>query len=165
MTVTFRLNGNDCRFHGDPMTPLVDVLRQDHFLTGTKAVCREGFCGACIVHVDGQAVPSCLKPVALVEGCAVTTIEGLSQGNQVLHPLQQAFETADAVQCGMCFPGMVMSLSALIRDEPEADRAAIKTAMAGNICRCTGYERIVDAVAECLALARAARLKTENAHV
>ena len=164
MTVTFRLNGNDSSFHGDPMTPLVDVLRQDNFLTGTKAVCREGFCGACIVHVDEQAVPSCLKPVALVQGCTVTTVEGLSYGSQALHPLQAAFEAADAVQCGMCFPGMVLSLSVLLRDDPGADRAAIKAAMSGNICRCTGYERIVDAVAECLALARASRPETETAH-
>jgi carbon-monoxide dehydrogenase small subunit len=150
MTVTFRLNGEDYRFRDDPMTPLVDILRQERFLTGTKAVCREGFCGACTIHVDGEAVPSCLKPVGLLHGCEVTTIEGLSSGKEALHPLQAAFEAADAVQCGMCFPGMVMSLSAFIRDNPGACRPDIKSAMVGNICRCTGYERIVDTVVDCL---------------
>ena len=162
--VAYQLNGDACRFDGDPMTPLVDVLRQDRFLTGTKAVCREGFCGACIVHIDGEAVPSCLKPVALVQGCAVTTIEGLSSGNQALHPLQAALDATDAVQCGMCFPGMVMSLSVLLRDNPDADRPTIKAAMAGNICRCTGYERIVEAVADCLAQARSVGQAGEGAH-
>ena len=165
MAVTFRLNGEDCRFGGDPMTPLVDILRQDRFLAGTKAVCREGFCGACTVHLDGAAVPSCLKPVGLLAGCTVTTIEGLSSGNRTLHPLQAAFEAADAVQCGMCFPGMVMSLSAFLRDNHEANRLEIKAAMVGNICRCTGYERIVDVVADCLNQARKAPAPVRDAHV
>jgi len=165
MTVTFQLNGDRCRFHDDPMTPLLDVLRQEKFLTGAKAVCREGFCGACTVHVDGEPVMSCLKPVGLVSGCSVTTIEGLSSGDQALHPLQTAFEAADAVQCGMCFPGMVMSLSAFVRDNPEATRPEIKAAMAGNICRCTGYERIIDAVADHLAAQKIGARTKEAAHV
>ncbi|RWO87474.1 (2Fe-2S)-binding protein [Mesorhizobium sp.] len=165
MTVIFQLNGEDCRFDGDPMTPLVDILRQERFLTGTKAVCREGFCGACTVHVDDEAVPSCLKPIGLVQGCAVTTIEGLSSGNQALHPLQANFEAADAVQCGMCFPGMVMSLWAFVRDNPHASRPEIKAAMVGNICRCTGYERIVDAVADWLDQARMAGQVVGGIHV
>lgn len=146
MSVTFRLNGETCHFQGDPLTPLIDVLRSKSFLTGAKAVCREGFCGACTVHVDGEPQMACLKPVGLVEGSAITTIEGLSNGREPLHPLQAAFAAADVVQCGMCFPGMVMSLSAFVRDNPQADRPAIKAAMTGNICRCTGYERIIDAV-------------------
>lgn len=150
MSVTFSLNGETVRFHGDPMTPLADVLRREHFLTGTKTVCREGFCGACTVHVDGDAVMSCLKPVGLVQGAAITTIEGLGARDRALHPLQAAFQAADVVQCGMCFPGMVMSLSAFVRDNPMAGRAEIKSAMVGNICRCTGYERIVDAVIDLL---------------
>ena len=145
MSVGFELNGRPCGFAGDPLTPLVDVLRRDQFLTGTKAVCREGFCGACTVHVDGEARMACLLPVAAVAGRSVTTIEGLAEPGQA-HQLQMAFETADVVQCGMCFPGMVMSLSAAFRDRPAASRAEIKAAMVGNICRCTGYERIVDAV-------------------
>ncbi|MCL6706301.1 (2Fe-2S)-binding protein [Pseudomonas sp. R2.Fl] len=164
MTVTFQLNGERCRFHDDPMTPLVDVLRRERFLTGAKAVCREGFCGACTVHVDGEPVMSCLRPVGLIEGCSVTTIEGLSAGHQALHPLQAAFEAADVVQCGMCFPGMMMSLSAFVRDNPRADRAEIKSAMVGNICRCTGYERIIDAVVDHLAASDAVPAVKEMSH-
>ncbi|SIR39625.1 carbon-monoxide dehydrogenase small subunit [Rhizobium sp. RU35A] len=165
MTVTFQLNGERCRLHDDPMTPLLDVLRREKFLTGAKAVCREGFCGACTVHVDGEPVMSCLKPVGLLSGCSVTTIEGLSSGDQALHPLQAAFEAADVVQCGMCFPGMVMSLSAFVRDNPQATRPEIKAAMAGNICRCTGYERIVDAVADHLEARNSANPAQEAVHV
>jgi carbon-monoxide dehydrogenase small subunit len=146
MSVTLCINGSTCRFNGDPMTPLVDVLRGERFLTGTKAVCREGFCGACTVDVDGEAVMSCLRPVGLLDGASVTSIEAMARGDGPLHPLQVAFEAADAVQCGMCFPGMVMSLSPFLRDNPDASRADVKAAMVGNICRCTGYERIVDAV-------------------
>ncbi|MBP0440108.1 (2Fe-2S)-binding protein [Tianweitania sediminis] len=148
MSVTFRLNGQTTRFHDDPMTPLIDVLRREKFLTGAKPVCREGFCGACTVQVDGEAQMACLKPMGLLDGREVTTIEGLGNGREPLHPLQVAFAAADVVQCGMCFPGMVMALSAFVRDHPEADRTAIKTAMVGNICRCTGYERIIDAVVD-----------------
>lgn len=150
MTVKLRINGAACRFDGDPMTPLVDVLRRERYLTGAKAVCREGFCGACTVDIDGAAVMSCLRPVGLLEGATVTTVEALSAGEGPLHPLQAAFEAADVVQCGMCFPGMVMSLSPFLRDNPAATRAEVKTAMAGNICRCTGYERIIDAVMDYL---------------
>ncbi|RWX81073.1 (2Fe-2S)-binding protein [Neorhizobium lilium] len=146
MTVTLRINGSACRFHGDPMTPLVDVLRRERFLTGTKAVCREGFCGACTVEVDGEAVMSCLRPIGLLDGATVKSIEALAPGDTALHPLQAAFEAADVVQCGMCFPGMVMSLAPFLRENPDAGRNEIKAAMVGNICRCTGYERIVDAV-------------------
>jgi aerobic carbon-monoxide dehydrogenase small subunit len=165
MTVTFELNGDRCRFHDDPMTSLLDVLRREKFLTGAKAVCGEGFCGACTVHVDGEPVMSCLKPVGLLSGCSVTTIEGLSSGDQALHPLQAAFEAADAVQCGMCFPGMVMSLSAFVRDNPDATRPDIKAAMVGNICRCTGYERIIDAVADHLERLKYSHATMEAAHV
>ncbi|MCF3639614.1 (2Fe-2S)-binding protein [Rhizobium sp. TRM95111] len=150
MTVKLHINGSVSRFSGDPMTPLVDVLRRERYLTGTKAVCREGFCGACTVDVDGAAVMSCLRPVGLLDGATVTTVEALSPGEGPLHLLQAAFEAADVVQCGMCFPGVVMSLSPFLRDNPAAGRAEVKAAMAGNICRCTGYERIVDAVMDVL---------------
>jgi carbon-monoxide dehydrogenase small subunit len=151
MTVTLRINGSACRFNGDPMTPLVDILRRERFLTGTKAVCREGFCGACTVIVDGEAIMSCLRPVGLLDGATVMSIEAMAKGDDPLHPLQAAFEAADVVQCGMCFPGMVMSLSPFLRDNPTASRAEVKSAMVGNICRCTGYERIIDAVMNFLA--------------
>ncbi|ALN75584.1 (2Fe-2S)-binding protein [Aureimonas sp. AU20] len=154
MSVRFELNGEPCGFAGDPLTPLVDILRRERFLTGTKAVCREGFCGACTVHVDGEARMSCLLPIASVAGRRVLTIEGLAPPGAP-HPLQVAFEAADVVQCGMCFPGMVMSLSAAFRDRAPESRAEVKAAMTGNICRCTGYERIVDAVLAGLAAERA----------
>ena len=139
------INGEDRAFYGDPMTPLVDVLRETMLLTGAKAVCREGFCGACNVHLDGVPTPSCLKPVGLAAGRAITSIEGLGiEGD--LTPLQQALEDYDAVQCGMCFPGMVMTLTPFLNDNPNPTRDDIRHALVGNICRCTGYERIIDAV-------------------
>jgi carbon-monoxide dehydrogenase small subunit len=147
MSLHLNINGEDRGFHGDPLTPLVDVLRDAFLLTGTKAVCREGFCGACTVHVDGVPMMSCLKPAALVEGSTVRTIEGMGAGGQ-LTALQQVLEDHDVVQCGMCFPGMVMSLTAFFEQNPSADRAAVKEGMVGNICRCTGYELIIDAVLE-----------------
>ena len=145
MTVEFELNGETVRYDGDPRTPLLRVLRESFRFTGAKDVCGEGFCGACTVHVDGKAVPSCLRPAGLVAGRSVTTIEGLA-GPERPHALQAAFETHDVVQCGMCFPGMVMSLSALLGDNPAPTREEVKHGLVGNMCRCTGYERIVDAV-------------------
>ena len=155
MAIVFRLNGEAYRHEGDPMAPLVDVLRRGVGLTGTKAVCREGFCGACMVHVDGVPKLACLMPVGLAGGCAITTIEGLGGAMQRLgerfpDALRQAFIDEDVVQCGMCFPGMVMSLGAWLAEHPRAGRAEIKEAILGNACRCSGYERIVDAVMLCL---------------
>ncbi len=144
--MSFRLivNGErrDCSGHG--LTPLVDVLRDELALLGAKAVCREGFCGACTVLLDGRPVMSCLIPAGTLEGRSVLTIEGLSRTGQP-SPLQAAMEELDVVQCGMCFPGMVMTLTSFLGDQPGADRAAVKEALTGNICRCTGYEPIVDA--------------------
>lgn len=144
MTITLKVNGELHSFQGDPLTPLVDVLRNHLLLTGAKPVCGEGFCGACMVHIDGSPTVSCLCPVALVGGRDVTTIEGIATEG-VPNLVQAALEDLDAVQCGMCFPGMVMTLTAYIDERPDADRAAMKAALSGNICRCTGYERIVDA--------------------
>ncbi|MBB4010084.1 (2Fe-2S)-binding protein [Allorhizobium taibaishanense] len=152
MTVSLRINGSSYRFSGDPMTPLVDVLRSERFLTGTKAVCREGFCGACTVDIDGQAVMSCLRPIGLLDGAIVNSIESMATGDGPLHSLQAAFLAADVVQCGMCFPGMIMSLSPFLRENPSATRTEVKAAMVGNICRCTGYERIIDAIMDFLAM-------------
>ncbi|MCZ4071998.1 (2Fe-2S)-binding protein [Agrobacterium tumefaciens] len=146
MTLTLTINGEDRLFHGDPMTPLVDVLRESALLTGAKAVCREGFCGACTVHIDGIPTPSCLKPAGLAVGCDITSIEGLGIDDEGMTPLQLALEDHDVVQCGMCFPGMVMTLTPFLRDNPNPTREAVKHALVGNICRCTGYERIIDAV-------------------
>jgi carbon-monoxide dehydrogenase small subunit len=149
MELTVNGEGRTCT--ADPRTPLLDVLR-DMGLTGAKPVCREGFCGACMVHLDGAAVPACLIPVGAVAGRAVTTIEGLAPPGQV-NRVQQALLDHDVVQCGMCFPGMVMTLTDLLDRNPAPDRDTVKAALTGNICRCTGYERIVDAALS-LAVAR-----------
>ncbi|MQT15552.1 (2Fe-2S)-binding protein [Segnochrobactrum spirostomi] len=153
MPIRFTLNGHDRGTASEPMTPLVDVLREHCHLTGTKAVCREGFCGACTVLVDGTPTLSCLTPAGLVEGRSVVTIEGLARDG-ALSPIQAAFEDHDAVQCGMCFPGMALALSHLLETKPGADRDTIRAALTGNICRCTGYERIVEAAMSVAAAAR-----------
>jgi len=145
MPITLIVNGEERATQAAPMTPLLDVLREEFFLTGAKAVCREGFCGACTVHADGIARMSCLMPVGLAEGCAITTVEAIA-ADGVLSPLQQALEDHDVVQCGMCFPGMVMSLTKFLEQNAHPSRDEMKTALAGNICRCTGYERVIDAV-------------------
>jgi carbon-monoxide dehydrogenase small subunit len=144
MALNLRLNDEDRRYAGDPMTPLVDVLRNEFFLTGAKTVCREGFCGACTVLVDGQPVMSCLMPIGLVGEGHVQTIESVASAG-TLSPLQRALQEHDAVQCGMCFPGMVMSLTSYLARTSNPSRDEVKAALSGNICRCTGYERIIDA--------------------
>ena len=145
MPIELTLNGETITLEIDPRTPLLDILRDRQRLTGAKAVCREGFCGACTVHIDGEAVPSCLRPIGLLHGCSVVTIEGLASPG-TLNRVQQAFIDHDVVQCGMCFPGMVMTLNDFLDREPNPDRDQIKASLVGNICRCTGYERIIDAV-------------------
>ncbi|MCI2400937.1 (2Fe-2S)-binding protein [Aliiroseovarius subalbicans] len=139
------INGEERSLTCDPRTPLVDVLRNELRLTGTRNVCREGYCGACSVHVDGKPMSSCLLPVGTLEGRDIVTIEGISQGDK-LDVIQQAFIDLDVIQCGMCFPGMVMTLRPFLRDNPSPSRDAVKFALVGNVCRCTGYERIIDAV-------------------
>jgi aerobic carbon-monoxide dehydrogenase small subunit len=144
MVVNLTVNGDHRSSLADPITPLVDVLREDFHLTGAKPVCREGFCGACMVLVDGAPKLSCLMPASLAEDCEILTIEGLSIDG-MLTPIQTALEACDAVQCGMCFPGMVVTLTHLLTVEPYATRDDIRAALTGNICRCTGYERIIEA--------------------
>jgi aerobic carbon-monoxide dehydrogenase small subunit len=136
--VRFTLNGEDRDVPAPPMKRLLDVLREDCALTGTKEGCGEGECGACTVLVDGAPVNSCLVPFAQVEGAGVTTIEGL-----IDHPLQEAFVVEGGAQCGICTPGMILAAAAL----PEnASLEEIRTGLAGNICRCTGYTAIYRAV-------------------
>lgn len=145
MAVNLSINDESRTYLGDPRVSLLEVLRETFRLTGTKDVCRQGFCGACTVHIDGEAVPACLRPIGLLEGAEVTTIEGLSPlGSQTA--LQVVLLKHDVVQCGMCFPGLVMSLSKFIEQNGPATREDLQMAMIGNLCRCTGYENIVDAV-------------------
>jgi carbon-monoxide dehydrogenase small subunit len=144
MVLSLTVNGDRLSSPSDPITPLIDVLREDFHLTGAKPVCREGFCGACMVLVDGLPTLSCLMPAALAAGCEIRTVESLAVDG-TLTPIQAALEACDAVQCGMCFPGMVVTLTHLMTTKPGATREDICAALTGNICRCTGYERIVEA--------------------
>lgn len=150
MTVTFTLNGRAARSQADSMMPLAQVLREELFLTGTKIACGEGFCGSCTVLLDGAPVAACLMPLGLVEGREIRTVEGLAPasggGNEVpLAPLQQAFLDQDVVQCGMCFPGILMALTPLFERNHAPTEAEVRAALTGNICRCTGYEQIIAA--------------------
>jgi carbon-monoxide dehydrogenase small subunit len=146
VTVTLTVNGQEHAIDAGPMTPLATVLRERLGLTGTKLGCGEGFCGSCLVLVDGEPLASCLLPIGLVGDRRVTTIEGLADDALSLTPLQQALKDHDAVQCGMCFPGMIMTLTDLLRRRPQPDAPSIRDELTGNICRCTGYERIIEAV-------------------
>ncbi|KKH60660.1 (2Fe-2S)-binding protein, partial [Methanosarcina mazei] len=129
----------------DPNKRLLDMLREDFKLTSVKEGCSEGECGACTVIVDGKAVTSCIVLAPQVDGCSVITLEGLSKGGE-LDKLQQSFIDAGAVQCGFCTPGMILSAKALLMKNPNPAKEEIKKAMSGNICRCTGYKKIIEAV-------------------
>src|SRR3954454_873464 len=142
---TFKLNTRLVRADAPDMTPLLNVLRDDLGHTGAKVGCGEGRCGACTVLVDGEPVVSCLYPVALAEGREVRTVEGLAAPDAPLNPLQDALLEHGAVQCGACTPGILMALTALFERVSAPDEDAVREALAGNICRCTGYTKIVDA--------------------
>jgi carbon-monoxide dehydrogenase small subunit len=141
------VNGQGRELLVKPYATLLEVLREDLRLTGTKHGCETGECGACTVLVDGVPKLSCVTLPAQVEGAEVTTIEGVAQGS-TLHPVQQAFRDRGAVQCGYCTPGMVLASKALLEANPAPSRTQIKEALAGNLCRCTGYLSIVEAVEE-----------------
>ena len=144
MPTTLVVNGEARSSTSGSMTPLVDVLRDEFFLSGAKVACREGICGSCTVLLDGRPVMSCLVPVGATGGCEVSTVESLAAAGEP-SPLQLVMEEHDVVQCGMCFPGILMTLTGFFREQPHADRDQIKAALVGNICRCTGYERLIDA--------------------
>ena len=144
-TITLEVNGVAETAEVEVGTTLLRFLRDGLDLTGTKEGCNEGECGSCMVLLDGRAVNSCLVLAVECEGRAVTTVEGLSKEG-VLHPLQKAFLASAAIQCGFCTPGMVVSAAALLRETPDPTEDDVKRALAGNLCRCTGYKQIVDAV-------------------
>lgn len=143
--VNFKVNGKNVTVEVKPNERLLDTLRERLKLTGVKEGCGIGECGACTIILNGDAVSSCLILTGQVEGCEILTIEGLETDGK-LNDLQEAFIDHQAVQCGFCTPGMIMSAQALINKKPHPTREEIKTALDGNICRCTGYQQIVDAV-------------------
>ena len=139
------VNGEQRRVHAYPMARLLDVLREEMHLTGTKEGCGEGECGACTVFINGEIVNSCLVPVAQVEGAEIKTIEGVATGDQ-LHAVQQAFIECGGAQCGICTPGMVIAAVDLLERNPHPTAAEIRNGLAGNLCRCTGYMKIFESV-------------------
>ena len=143
--IEFKVNGESHKLEVFPMARLLDVLREQLHLTGTKEGCGEGECGACTVKLDGQIVNSCLVPVAQVNGSTITTIEGVAQGDQ-LHAVQQAFIDHGGAQCGICTPGMILAAVDLLERNPEPTEADIRNGLAGNLCRCTGYMKIFESV-------------------
>jgi len=145
MKLHFEINGVVREIDAPPMKRLLDVLREDLCLTGTKEGCGEGECGACSVIVDGEVINSCLVPICQLQGANVLTVEGLSRDGR-LDPLQQAFLECGATQCGICTPGMLISARSLLDVNPRPTREEIRTAIAGNLCRCTGYIKIIDAI-------------------
>ena len=144
--ITATINGVEHTGANAAGRTLLDWLRLDLGLTGTKEGCAEGECGACTVHLDGQAVLSCLVPAARAAGTSITTVEGLAPPDGSLHPVQQALADCGGVQCGFCTPGFVMSAAMLAVEEPHASRAQVEHGLAGNLCRCTGYYSIIDAL-------------------
>ncbi|SRR6056297_1294681 len=146
ITVKFKVNGIDRHITTDSGRRLLDLLRDDLGLTGTKEGCGIGECGACTVLMNGRKVNSCMVPAGQAEGATVVTIEGLGGADEKLHPIQQAFIDAGAVQCGFCTPGMIMSAADLLEANPDPSEDDIKEAVAGNICRCGAYRQIIDAI-------------------
>lgn len=146
MNVGCTVNGEPQTLRAHPLARLLDVLRDELRLTGTKEGCGEGECGACSVFIDGALVNSCLVPVAQVQGTKITTIEGIALSDEQLHRVQQAFIEAGGAQCGICTPGMILAAVNLLERTPQPDEAQIRAGLAGNLCRCTGYIKIFAAV-------------------
>ncbi len=143
--ITLTVNGEDYELAVEPNTPLVDVIRHEIGLTGTKKGCGIGDCGACTVLMDGVPVFSCLVLAVEAQGHDILTIEGVADGLE-LHPVQKAFVEVGAIQCGFCTPGMVLNSLALLKRNPKPTEAEIRKALSGNLCRCTGYQKITEAV-------------------
>jgi aerobic-type carbon monoxide dehydrogenase small subunit (CoxS/CutS family) len=143
--IRLKVNGKALEGTAEPRRSLAEFLREDLGLTGTHIGCEQGVCGACTIVMNGAAVRSCLMFAVQAEGAELQTVEGLAQGER-LHPLQQAFHEAHALQCGFCTPGFLMSLSAFLKETPDPSDEQIREAMSGNLCRCTGYVSIHEAV-------------------
>lgn len=145
MDIELKVNGELHQVSVKPVETLLDVLREHLFLTGTKKGCDSGKCGVCTVLLDGKAVKSCLTLAVKAHGREITTIEGLARGEE-LHPLQQSFIDNNALQCGFCTPGMILAGKSLLDENPNPTRQDVKNAITGNLCRCTGYTSIIDAI-------------------
>lgn len=143
--ITCTINGESRTFHVHPMVRLIDLLREHAQLTGTKEGCGEGECGACAVLIDGELSNSCLVPALQVDGREITTIEGIASDDRY-RPLLEAFVTSGGTQCGMCTPGMVLASVSLLKKLPHPTPEEIRTGLAGNFCRCTGYSKIIESV-------------------
>ena len=159
--IDFRVNGEHHSLCVPPMKRLLDVLREDLHLIGTKEGCGEGECGSCSVRVDGDLVNSCMVPILQAQGTSVETVEGLACDAE-LHPLQKAFLECGGAQCGICTPGMLMAASHLLAHNPAPNMAEIREGLAGNLCRCTGFIRIFDSVIATIAT-NAKSLQERNA--
>jgi carbon-monoxide dehydrogenase small subunit len=154
-----KVNGSWREVVTRPDRLLLDLLREDLGLTGTKKGCERGECGACTVLINGKAVVSCLIPAFKADGAEILTVEGMAEGDR-LHPLQQAFWEEGAVQCGYCTPGMLLSAKALLDENPESSVEEVKKAISGNLCRCTGYTKIIQAI-----LAASAKIRKNGSKV
>jgi aerobic carbon-monoxide dehydrogenase small subunit len=144
--LSLTVNGAPRTAAAEPRLLLSDFLRHELGLTGTHVGCEHGVCGACTVLLDGEAVRACLLFAVQAEGCEVETVEGLAAEDGTLHPLQEAFRDAHGLQCGFCTPGILMSMLPFLRDNPHPTEPEVREALSGNLCRCTGYQNIVDAV-------------------
>jgi aerobic-type carbon monoxide dehydrogenase small subunit (CoxS/CutS family) len=145
MTIRFKVNGSKVEVLAESRTSLADCLRRDFKLTGTHLGCEHGVCGACTIILDGAAVRSCLMLAVQADGSEILTVEGLSRGD-ALSPLQASFRKHHALQCGFCTPGILTTAHALLSEEPDADADRIRSVLSGNVCRCTGYISIIEAV-------------------
>ena len=143
--ITFILNGQPCEIHVEPWRTLLEVIREDLHLTGTKEGCGGGECGSCTVIMGGKSVNSCLIPAVEADNQEIITIEGLAEG-ETLHPIQEAFVNHSGMQCGFCTPGMIMSAKVLLEDNPNPSEEEIREGIAGNFCRCTGYAKIIESI-------------------
>jgi aerobic-type carbon monoxide dehydrogenase small subunit (CoxS/CutS family) len=146
IAVTVTVNGTLYRRDVEPRLLLTDFLRHEIGLTGTHVGCEHGVCGACTIHFDRAPVRACLIFAVQADGHAITTVEGLAPARNLLSPLQQAFQDAHGLQCGYCTPGILMTMSAFLEEHPDPTETDVRHALAGNLCRCTGYQHIVDAV-------------------